>query len=173
MAVVTIWGLYAYDPTLFDDMYVPDGVVKSTLINTILLHCSGLEVLYTSAPFMKQAITFWSEANMENFQKMADTMNLEYNPIWNKDGTITEETTTRGNNSDIASVKGFNSDSWAEAGRNEGSAAGSSLVTRRESGNIGVTTTQQMIKEEREISEFSIYSYIADRFRETFCLLVY
>ena len=104
---------------------------------------------------------------------MYKTTVLEYNPIWNKDGTITEETVTSGNNKDIASVKGFNSDSWAEAGRNEGSAAGSSLITRKESGNIGVTTTQQMIKEERDVSEFNIYSYIADRFRETFCLLVY
>ena len=47
------------------------------------------------------------------------------------------------------------------------------ISSARISGNIGVTTTQQMIKEEREVSEFNIYSYIADRFRETFCMLVY
>ena len=45
-------------------------------------------------------------------------------------------------------------------------------VTRR-TGNIGVTTTQKMILEEREIAEFSIINYITLSFKERFCILVY
>ena len=45
--------------------------------------------------------------------------------------------------------------------------------TGRVYGNIGVTTTQQLIREEREISEFNMYDYIADDFAREFCLLVY
>lgn len=41
-------------------------------------------------------------------------------------------------------------------------------------GNIGVTTTQQMIQAERELIEsFNIYDYIIEQFKLRFCLLVY
>lgn len=36
-------------------------------------------------------------------------------------------------------------------------------------GNIGVTTTQQMLKLEREVAEFSVFSVIADIVQESFC----
>ena len=45
--------------------------------------------------------------------------------------------------------------------------------TRTEQGNIGITTTQQMINEEREVDKFNLMDYIIDRFKQRFCLLVY
>ena len=43
----------------------------------------------------------------------------------------------------------------------------------RAHGNIGVTTTQAMIKEERDVVMFNMYDVIAESFIETFCLMVY
>ena len=40
-------------------------------------------------------------------------------------------------------------------------------------GNIGVTTTQQMIDAEREIVVYDIYRVIADDYHAKFCLDVY
>lgn len=40
-------------------------------------------------------------------------------------------------------------------------------------GNIGVTTTQQMITQEREVAMFDLYKLIAEEFKCEFCLLVY
>lgn len=40
-------------------------------------------------------------------------------------------------------------------------------------GNIGVTTSQQMIQQERDILEFNIYDYITDSFKEQFCVRVW
>lgn len=40
-------------------------------------------------------------------------------------------------------------------------------------GNIGVTTTQQMITQERQIADFDLYQLIIDEFKNTFCLGVY
>lgn len=40
-------------------------------------------------------------------------------------------------------------------------------------GNIGVTTTQQMIEQERNISEFNIYDYIVKSFKRRFCIMLY
>ena len=41
------------------------------------------------------------------------------------------------------------------------------------SGNIGVTTTQQMIEAERAVVLFDIYVKIADDFHRAFCLDCY
>lgn len=40
-------------------------------------------------------------------------------------------------------------------------------------GNIGVTTTQQLIKEQREIDEFNLYDIITKDFKMKFCVLIY
>lgn len=45
--------------------------------------------------------------------------------------------------------------------------------TARMHGNIGVTTTQAMIQEQRNVVDFSIYEYIAKKFDNTFFLGVY
>lgn len=45
--------------------------------------------------------------------------------------------------------------------------------TVRAYGNIGVTTAQQMIKEEREIALFSIVQHITNDFKERFCIMIY
>lgn len=40
-------------------------------------------------------------------------------------------------------------------------------------GNIGVTTTQQLIKEQREVERFNIYDFIINDFKMRFCVLIY
>lgn len=40
-------------------------------------------------------------------------------------------------------------------------------------GNIGVTSTQDLLIQERKIAEFNIYDYIINSFKKRFCLLVY
>lgn len=51
--------------------------------------------------------------------------------------------------------------------------SGNNKRTGRAYGNIGVTTTQQMIEEERRIVKFNINDYIIDSFKRRFCLLIY
>lgn len=104
---------------------------------------------------------------------------------------------------DTESVQGFNSNSWSESKRNVKSGTdtfhhtGTDTInrtgtdnisitnnetvnddseranTKRRTGNIGVTATQDLITKEREISDFSIIEYITQSFKERFCLLVY
>ena len=40
-------------------------------------------------------------------------------------------------------------------------------------GNIGVTTTQQLIREQRDIEQFNMYDIIIEDFKMRFCILVY
>ena len=45
--------------------------------------------------------------------------------------------------------------------------------TDTEQGNIGVTTTMSMIKEQREIVQFNLYQHITDEFKHQFCVMIY
>lgn len=75
----------------------------------------------------------------------------------------TTDSTGSGTNADTSTTEGTVGDN------------GTTTVTRtgRTHGNIGVTTTQQMIEEERRVAEFRIYDYIINSFKQRFCLLVY
>lgn len=45
--------------------------------------------------------------------------------------------------------------------------------TGRSHGNIGVTSTQQLIEQERGVAEFNLCDYITEDFKRRFCILVY
>ena len=59
-----------------------------------------------------------------------------------------------------------------ETGRT-GSSSGSHSRSLRAYGNIGVTTSQQMLKEELEVRKLDIYNLIVEEFIFYFCLRVY
>lgn len=54
-----------------------------------------------------------------------------------------------------------------------GGRTGKHTRTGRAHGNIGVTTSQQMIQSERDLVVFNLYDVIAESFIENFCLMVY
>lgn len=174
-AKITLAALYSYDQTIFDGLTVP--VDKQTVIDNILLECFPFETLFPNPEFLKQAITIWSNSCQTVWNHLYETMNYKYNPIWNKDGSYTEEVHTGAESESgrIDSVKGFNSDNWAEHTKSEGNttASGTETRTRKEQGNIGITTTQQMIQEERNIAEFNLIRYITEDFKNRFCIVIY
>lgn len=181
--------MFNYDRSLFEYMQLPAGVDRQTCIETILFKNAELEVIYNSPKIMKEAIRVWSVSRQRAWEKLYATLNFDYNPIWNKDGTIreTEDTTGSLNHEGEASgtdereVSGYNATGYVPAEKNssdtsntyEDNSAGHRSYTRIEQGNIGVTTTQQMIKEEREISDFSIYDYISDDFMQRFTVMIW
>lgn len=46
-------------------------------------------------------------------------------------------------------------------------------ITREESGNIGVTMTQEMIRQQRDVVQFNLYDHIAQEFKSQFCVMLY
>lgn len=106
--------------------------------------------------------------------------------------TGTNRNTETQNGTIIDSIKGFNSSNWAEHDKsksdtvtgNVGSNSETSRNTtaedenitrsRREYGNIGVTTSQQMLEAEIELRQrFNIYEIITREFIERYCVMVY
>lgn len=74
-----------------------------------------------------------------------------------ENGTITN--TETGKDTENESVNGGRTGTHTRAGRAHG--------------NIGVTTSQQMIQSERDLVVFNLYDVIAESFIENFCLMVY
>ena len=195
---LSIAGLYSFNDHLFDDMYIPESLDRDTVVASIIMETEGLEALYVDIPFMMDAIKYWSITMKHKWDKLVASMNFEYNPIWNKDGTRTHtETEDKSSERDetvadsTASTSnnfgaGFNTTSGL-TNRERDTVQNSGQVktdddlkesTKRESkdveqGNIGVTSTQQLIKEEREVADINIYSIIAKDFKHKFCIQVY
>lgn len=173
----SIISLYNFDPTIFDDVVFPASLNKDDVIDNICLSCAELELLYPDIETMRRALTIWGNKSKYSWDKLEKTLFFEYNPIWNKDGTITE---TRNTNSEQSAnsatgVTGFNTSAFQNADNVNSSASADTTetVTRTEQGNIGVVTTQSMIKEEREIAYFNLIDAITEDFKKRFCLLVY
>ena len=187
---LSIQGIYEYDNTVFDGFdspsYTDDNNVIHTLnrddvINNILLQCAELELVYPSVQMMKFAIGVWSASNSRTWDKLYKSMFLDYNPIWNVDADITQNRTVErdrdGTNQNINTVAGYNSETWSNNDKDNGSFTDNEDITdaftERRTGNIGVTATQDLILKERDIADFSIIEYITQSFKERFCLLVY
>ena len=171
--LLSIMGLYEYDNNIFQGLQVPEGLNREAVINEIMLQCAELEIMYPNIDIMKLAITTWSIANQYTWQKLYDTMVVEYNPIWNVDATVTIDRNTSGSGNATDAVKGFNSNTWAESDKTDTTSEAEEDVIERRTGNIGVTTTQQMLEQERKIADFNMISFIAQSFKQRFCLLIY
>ena len=48
-----------------------------------------------------------------------------------------------------------------------------SVIVLEETGNIGVTSSQELVLREREVSDFSTIKYIVHSFKKRFCVMVY
>lgn len=89
MANLSIMGLYEWDNTIFDLFQLPNGVDLETLKLNILSQLAELEILYPNPVIMKSLIGVWSKTCEYEWEKLVNTMNLEYNPIDNYDRTET------------------------------------------------------------------------------------
>ena len=190
LSIVTLTN---YDDSLWDGLQVPsyeeykDGLFtsheldKSLLISNICMECSDLQLIYPDWDYMQGLIGMWSATELPVWTKLYKTTMFEYNPLWNVDADITESSsgsnsgTTGGSNTE--SVAGYNSSTMVAHTKDDtsGSSSGSwsETHTTRRTGNIGVTSSQELIERERAVDQFNIYKYIVDSFKKRFCILVY
>lgn len=221
-ARLTISGLNQYRPDIFDDLELPTPPVnaasiglqadqlraawtidKTDFINFLCLETMGMSVAYPDSDFMKLAIGTWSRSHIHEWQRMFDTLFFKYNPLWNKDGKVTEsgtdthaqtETDTgtgsgTGSSTTTGNTHGYNATDpvWTPSDQTQSSSESETETssthtdngtntfshTRTEQGNIGVTMSQELIEREREMAKFSIEEYIANEFKKTFCLMIW
>ena len=179
-AKLSILGLYRWNPDVFKNMSLPEGVDHEVLTWNILEQCAELEAIYADPDYMQASIINWSSMMLPSWKKINEALTAKYNPIWNKDGMIRETynygaISTSGNSTD--KVAGFNSDTTHNREQTESAARQEShtdTTERIEQGNIGVTESSAMVRHEVELRrEFNIYKIIAEDFKRHYCLMVY
>ena len=230
MARVTLWGFYQYDKTLFDDIVLPDGIDKDNLVSDIMRNSGDLYPYHQVPEYLKRNITFWFSRRLFDFDRMYESLRMEYSPIENYDriedikreykdsGTDTETLTlgssttsshtgtdtdsTQGGGSNEKGVSAYNEDGYTnrekdtETHNSNNTQTYNSTVTNTGSGsdktqtdygkqrtetentrihgNIGVTTSQQMIESEMSLrAKYDIYKIISREFEREFLVQIY
>ena len=174
-----------------------EAVDKDVLVDNMLLKLAELEVIYPDTDVMKEAIARWSATRIKEWDKLNLTLYLEWNPLYNYDwseewtdgengsGNDSGSVQGSGTNTSTGSVAGFNSTSLVDNSKTAVSGNSTQSTTSSNSynknsthsgtvkGNIGVTTSDQMVAQFRETVKFNIYDVIIDEFKQRFCLMVY
>lgn len=201
MATMTLIGLYNYDPTIFDLMNLPAGVDADQVRDNILLQSSDFEVLYPDPDFLKVAVKRWADKWYFTFEKWVKALAIDYDPLNNYDryeeyedtgketradsGTSSGTTTSGGTTQH--DISAYDSSTMREDTKDTTSASGSDSTTSSSNGstdtslkhkahlygNIGVTTSQQMLEAELEVARFNLVDQITDCFMNEFCIRVY
>lgn len=133
---------------------------------------------------------------IENYNRVEEWSDTSEQTTESKDG-VTQKASSKssgtGHSTITSSVKGYDSEQFVGKQQDvtealdgtENSSTAESNTKREDAGksnsvhkgyvhgNIGVTTTQKMIREEREIVNYDIYQVIVQDFQERFCLMVW
>ena len=193
-AKLSVLGLYQWNHNIFADMALPEGVDGEILTWKILEDCAELEILYSDPEYMQASIYNWSSAMLPSWTKIQEALTAEYNPIWNKDGTVIDQivygedkvtgVTGARDQTNTHSVSGFNVSTFQNADQDHATSVQATDTNTRqthtdtrtitEQGNIGVTESSAMVRHEVELrSDFNIYSIIANDFKKHYCLMIY
>lgn len=186
---ITLIGAYNYDPTLFDNLTFPEGIEKELAVNEILTRSGEFELIYSDLDFLKFQITKWGSKHYRTFDKWINALNIEFDPLYNYDryeetddhtdnkGTVSSNAgaTTTGDVSAFDS-SGYQPKDKTTTSSESGETSGSESTYKHRAhlyGNIGVTTSTQMLEDYLRVERFNIYEQIADIFVDEFCLLIY
>ena len=198
---MTILGLYRYgeynQQDLFQNMKIPAGIDRQDLIDNILEQGAAFEILYPDFEYLQFSIGAWSKRWYRTMEKWLEALKVQYDPLNNYDrheewtdndnvsGTTETEAGVNTAGEDELSVVAYNSDEYHNKEKTESSgtstSTGSSKTdTDAESkhsghlwGNIGVTTSQEMLREELDVQKFNLIQQITDLFLTEFCIMVY
>lgn len=186
---------------LFKGLTLPEGLAKKTLTDNILLQGGEFEVLYADPFFVQNAISIWADREQATFKRWVDALAIEYAPLENYDrhedwtDTLDSDGTSRTTGTNDTSTDGtvttdvsaYDSNGYqpkekvttSETIDNDTTENNTSTLdnegvhTGRIHGNIGVTTSQQMLESELDLGYWNIYSRITDMFLKEFCIMIY
>ena len=114
MAMLTIMGMYNFDNTIFDSMYLPTGVDRTKMIQNIILETAELEAVYPAPSFFKSAVGLWSNCQAFTWDRIYSASQLEYDPIENYNRYESE--TTGSNKTRTGSDEGSSENSLSRTG---------------------------------------------------------
>lgn len=193
---VSVLGLLDYSPEVLDGIgdYIPSGVSFEHIKDAIIMECAELEILIPNTTLFASLVTRWAARKSLSWGRYYAAIHATYNPLENYDRLEQEAIEEEGENSaeaagttagtDEEKVSAFNSGTYqpknhlTRLGNSDTETSGdynrSLNRSSRIHGNIGVTTSQQMLNAELDITpRLDIYEKIVSDFKAQFCILVY
>lgn len=114
-------------------------------------------------------VSAYNSTDFQNREQSNSTSNETNNSESTENFTGTGTVTNKGEK-----INNSSSDETSNVSREtKDSNNGTTTHEQNDTGNIGVTMTQDMITAEREIAVFNIIDFIINDFKERFCLLIY
>lgn len=179
--------MHLWDEDLFDDITLPTGMDKTTVVNQIMLDNGLLEVVYPEHDLLKGLIKAHFLARQLDYQRLWDAVSQTYNPLYNLDrkNTLTEKTertdnatgtTTTANENKVSAFDSSTYQPSEELTGNTNSNTESQgqdvhSLESHEEGSIGVITPQDMLRREYDIrKDWNIYKFISMDFRDNFMI---
>ena len=202
MSRITLWGFYNFtDKTLFDSAVMPDGIDRQELVDLIMIECGDLYPYYQQPAYLRMQINNFFKRKKYNFDKMMAALHAEYDPLENYDrkedwtdtfkehveGEAHDETHNDSTGNSVSKISAMDSDvlvtDTGGDSHNEGNSNATtsneadrnndSVHTGRVHGNIGVTTSMQLIKEELELRRLDIMEEIVRAFEKDVIIQIY
>lgn len=186
---------------LFENLQLPTGINKDTLTSNILLQGGEFEVQHGNPIFIHDAIAIWSNAYQETMLRWVNALDIEYAPLENYDrmehwtdeldgsgssqslGTLdntTTDTTERTKSAyDSSTYQPYDKVESRTVSDTDSSDRTNTTVNNdsehngRVHGNIGVTTSQQMLNQELDLGYWNLYQRITQLFLQEFVIPVY
>ena len=187
--------MHLWDEDLFDDITLPSGMNKTTVVNQIMLDNGLLEVIYPEHELLKGLIKAHFLARQLDYQRLWDAVSQTYNPLYKKKkkNTLTERTertenttgntTSNTNQTTEQQVSAFDSSTYQPSEQMTGNTTDNTDATTdsqgedvhtlesHEEGSIGVITPQDMLRREFDIrKDWNIYRFISMDFRDQFMI---
>lgn len=192
-AMINTMALYHWDNTLFDGMQLPESLSRDDVVAAILEETCDFPVIYTDLETLRFSINKWSAHRSPIWQHFIDTTEYEYNPIENYNRVEAEDTTATqagtgsmarsGTDTTTDKVSAYNDSDFSNREQSATLFGSTNTETRGFTdtldkdvtihGNIGVMSTQDMIKQEREIADFDIIDIIVSEYKTKYCILKY
>ena len=158
---------------LYDDITLDERIDKDILLMEILRRCGALTPMFNVSDTFKLFSDNFFAKNYTMFSKLIDTTEYDYNAIENynrKEETERDNTGSNSTNGSVTSeqkVSAYDSENYEDSAlatdttTNANNTSNNETVTSNVSGNIGVMSTQDMIKQEREVVTFKVIDTIA------------
>lgn len=179
--------MHLWDGDLFDDITIPSGMDKATIVNQIMLDNGLLEVVYPEHDLLKRLIKAHFLARQLDYQRLWDAVSQTYNPLYNLDrkNTLTEKTERSDNATGTTAttnenkVSAFDSSTYQPSEELTGNTNSNTesqgqdvhTLESHEEGSIGVITPQDMLRREFDIRrDWNIYKFISMDFRDNFII---
>ena len=197
----TLNQLYAEQPELFRCLSIPAHLDRGLCANYIIQQLGELDTIFATPEELMGGISVWCGVNKKSWDEMWRALTASYDPISNYDRTDTEtesisgaadssftgSTKSSGGDTTTRQRQGFDSQNFVDADKDiselgsrndsdsstESTSSSTRTKTLYSSGNIGVTTSQQMIEAELSLRKKTMYGIITESFKRELCVGVW